>query len=53
MKTLILMLKILPPNSKTAQLKQINPIPLVSKLRLYFIDLIGTFCNYWCIYQLP
>ena len=37
MNILILMSKILPPNSKTAQLKQIDPITLVSSLLLYFI----------------
>ena len=49
MKILILMSKILPPNSKTVQLKQIVPIALVSNLLLY---VIVTLCYYWCIYQL-
>ena len=34
---------IIPPNSKTAQLKQIDPITLVSNLLLYFI---GTTIEY-------
>lgn len=37
MKILISMSKIFPPNLKTAQLKQIDPITLVSNLLLYFI----------------
>ena len=32
MKFVILMAKIFPPNSKTAQLKQIDPVTLVSNL---------------------
>ena len=37
MKILILMSKIFPPNSKTAQLKQIDPVTLVCNFLLYFI----------------
>ena len=37
MKILILMSKIFLPDSKTAQLKQIDPITLVPNFLLYFI----------------
>ena len=44
---LILMSKIFPPNLKTAQLKQRDPITLVSRLPLYFIGTtIDVFTSY-------
>ena len=53
MKILILMSKIFPPNLKTAQLKQIHPITLVSNLLLYFIGTtIDVFTSYASLYNL-
>ena len=53
MKILILMSKIFPPNLKTAQLKQIDSIALVSNLLLYFIGTtIDVFISYVSIYNL-
>ena len=53
MKILILMSKIFPPNLKTAQLKQIDPITLVSNLLLYFIGTtIDVFTSYASFYNL-
>ena len=53
MKILILMSKIFPPNFKTAQLKQSDPITLVSKLPLYFIGTtIDVFTSYGSLYNL-
>ena len=53
MKILILMPKIFPPNLKTAQLKQIDSIALVSNLLLYFIGTtIDVFISYVSIYNL-
>ena len=47
MKILILMSKIFPPNSKTAQLKQMDPVTLVINLLLYFIGTtIDVFTGY-------
>ena len=47
------MSKIFPPNSKTAQLKQIIPITLVSNLLLYFIGTnIDAFAAYAFLYNL-
>ena len=49
MKILMLMSKIFPPNSKTAQLTQTDPITLVSNLLLYFngttIDVITSYAS--------
>ena len=53
MKILILMSKIFPPNLKTAQLKQIDSITLVSNLLLYFIGAtIDVFTSYASLYNL-
>lgn len=53
MKILISMSKIFPPNLKTAQLKQIDPITLVSNLLLYFIGTtIDVFTGYASLYNL-
>ena len=53
MKILILMSKIFPPNSGTAQLKQMDPITLVSNLLLYFIGTtIDVFTSYASLYNL-
>ena len=53
MKILISMSKIFPPNLKTAQLKQIDPITLVSNLLLYFIGTtIDVFTSYASLYNL-
>ena len=49
---LILMSKIFPPNLKTAQLKQIYSITLVSNLLLYFIGTtIDVFTSYTFFYK--
>lgn len=45
MKILTLMSKIFRPNSKTAQLKQYDPITLVSNLLLYFIDVFSSYAS--------
>ena len=53
MKILISMSKIFPLNLKTAQLKQIDPITLVSNLLLYFIGTtIDVFTSYASLYNL-
>ena len=53
MKILILMSKIFPPNLKTAPLKQIDSITLVSNLLLYFIGTtIDVFASYASLYNL-
>ena len=53
MKFVILMSKIFPPNSKTAQLKKIDPVTLVSNLLLYFIGTtIDVFTSYDSLYNL-
>ena len=53
MKILILMSKLFPPNSNTAQLKQTDSITLVSKLFLYFIGTtIDVFTSSDSIYNL-
>ena len=53
MKILILMSKTFPPNLKTAQLKQIDSITLVSNLLLYFIGAtINVFTSYASLYNL-
>ena len=53
MKIVILMPKIFPPNSKTPQLKQIDPITLVSNFLLYSIDTtIDVFISNASLYNL-
>ena len=53
MKFVLLMSKIFPPNSKTAQLKQIDPVTLVSNFLLYFIGTtIDVFTSYDSLYNL-
>ena len=53
MKILTLMSKIFPPNLKTAQLKQIDSIALVSNLLLYFIGAtVAVFTSYNSLYNL-
>ena len=54
MKILTLMWKIFPPNSKTAQLKQIESINLVANFLLYFIGTrtIDVFTSYASLYNL-
>ena len=53
MKFVLLMSKIFPQNSKTAQLKQIDPVTLVSNFLLYFIGTtIDVFTSYDSLYNL-
>ena len=53
MKLVILMWKIFTPNSKAAQLKQIDPTILVSNFLLYFIGTtIDVFTSYASLYSL-
>ena len=53
MKIVILMPKIFPPNLKTTQLKQIDPITLVSNFLLYSIDTtIDVFISNASLYNL-
>ena len=53
MKILTSMSKIFAPNLKTAQLKQIDSIALVSNLLLYFIGaIVAVFTSYNSLYNL-
>ena len=53
MKILTLMSKIFPPNLKTALLKQVDSITLVSNLLLHFIGAtVDVFTSYASLYNL-